>query len=89
MVAFGREYFFILKGNEFCFEVILSTVGEQNNGNIKKLRNRICIGYIERTSVGNNECSLFTLGSAHVSALVIALSDSPCQRIGKWETVQF
>jgi transposase len=28
---------------------------------------------------------LFTLRSAHVSALVIVLCDSPCERIGKWE----
>jgi hypothetical protein len=32
------------------------TGGEQNNGNTKKLRNEICVGYIERTSVGNTEC---------------------------------
>jgi hypothetical protein len=29
----------------------------QNNGNIKKLGNKICVGYTERTSVGNIECS--------------------------------
>jgi hypothetical protein len=29
---------------------------------------------------------LFTLCSACVSALVIVLSDNPCERIGKWET---
>jgi hypothetical protein len=29
---------------------------------------------------------LFTLCSARVSALVIVLNDSPCERIGKWET---
>ena len=29
----------------------------QNNGNTKKVRNRICVGYIGRTSVGNTECS--------------------------------
>jgi hypothetical protein len=29
---------------------------------------------------------LFTIHSAHVSALVIVLSDSPCERIRKWET---
>jgi hypothetical protein len=29
----------------------------QNNVNTKKLRNRIHFGYIERTSVGNTECS--------------------------------
>jgi hypothetical protein len=33
------------------------TRGEQNNGNTKKLRNRIYAGYTERTSVGNTECS--------------------------------
>jgi hypothetical protein len=32
------------------------TRGGQNNGNTKKWRNRICVGYIERTSVGNVEC---------------------------------
>jgi hypothetical protein len=30
--------------------------------------------------------SFFTLCSARVSELVIVLSDSPCERIGKWET---
>jgi hypothetical protein len=30
--------------------------GGQNNGNTKKLRNNICVGYIERTSVCNIEC---------------------------------
>jgi hypothetical protein len=31
--------------------------GGQNNGSTKKLRYRFCVGYIERTSVGNTECS--------------------------------
>jgi hypothetical protein len=32
--------------------------GEQNNGNTMNLRNRIFyVGYIERTSVSNTECS--------------------------------
>jgi hypothetical protein len=31
--------------------------GGQNNGNTKKRRNRICIGYTARTSVGNTEYS--------------------------------
>jgi hypothetical protein len=31
------------------------TGGEQNNGSTEKLGNRICVGYIERTSVGNTE----------------------------------
>jgi hypothetical protein len=34
-----------------------NTGGGQNNGNTKKLRNRIYVGYIERTLVGNTECS--------------------------------
>jgi hypothetical protein len=29
---------------------------------------------------------LFTICSVRVSALVIVLSDNPCERIGKWET---
>jgi hypothetical protein len=29
---------------------------------------------------------LFTLCSARVSAVVIVLSNSPCERIGNWET---
>jgi hypothetical protein len=33
------------------------TGSEQNNGNTKKLRNKICVGYTERTSVGVSECS--------------------------------
>jgi hypothetical protein len=33
-----------------------------------------------------NILPLFTLYTAHVSALVIVLSDSPCERIGKWDT---
>jgi hypothetical protein len=33
------------------------TEGGQNSGNTTKLRNRICVGYIERTSVGNTERS--------------------------------
>jgi hypothetical protein len=38
--------------------------------------NRICIGYIERTSVGNTECPFVCL---HSVALV--LGDSPCEKI--------
>jgi hypothetical protein len=34
-----------------------------------------------------NILPLFTLCTAHVSAVVILLSDSPCERIGKWEIV--
>jgi hypothetical protein len=29
----------------------------ENNGNTKKLRNRICAGNTERISIGNTECS--------------------------------
>jgi hypothetical protein len=35
----------------------------QNNGNTKKFRNTICVGYIERASVSNNECSSVFLHS--------------------------
>jgi hypothetical protein len=37
--------------------------GGQNNGNTNKLRNRICAGYTERTSVENTECSSACLHS--------------------------
>jgi hypothetical protein len=44
--------------------VMMSTTGAgQNNGNTKKLRNRICVGYIDRTSVDNTECSSICLHS--------------------------
>jgi hypothetical protein len=47
----------------------------------------VCVGYIEITSTDNNKCScLFTLCSASVSAFVIVLSDSPCQRSRKWDS---
>jgi hypothetical protein len=36
-----------------------------------------------------NVLPLFTLCSAHVSALDIGLSGSPCKRIRKWKTFQF
>jgi hypothetical protein len=39
------------------------TGGGQNNGNTKHLRNRICVGYIERTTVGNTECPRVCLHS--------------------------
>jgi hypothetical protein len=57
--------------------------GGQNTGNPKKL-NRVCVGESERNSVGNTECSSVRLHSL-VTALVIVLSDSPCERIGKLE----
>jgi hypothetical protein len=40
--------------------------GGQNNGNTKKLRNRICVGHIERTSVDNIECSSVCLHSVEL-----------------------
>jgi hypothetical protein len=45
----------------------------------------VCVSYIERTSVGN-VLLLFKFCSAHVSALLIALSDIPCERIRKCES---
>jgi hypothetical protein len=54
-----------------------NTWGGQNNGNITKMKKRICVGYTERTSVANTQCSSsFILCSAPVSALVTVLSDS-------------
>jgi hypothetical protein len=54
----------------------------------KKLRTRICVGYIEGTSVGNTECSSVCLHSVVLVSvtLVFVLSDSPCEGIGKGET---
>jgi hypothetical protein len=57
------------------------TRGRQNNGNTKKMKYRICVGCIERTSVGNTEC-LFTLCSAPVCmykgwAIKLALAPRP------------
>jgi hypothetical protein len=51
----------------------------------------VCVGYIERNLVCNIVCSssvirLYTFCSAYFSALLIVLSDSPCERIGKLET---
>jgi hypothetical protein len=38
------------------YELNSYTGGGQNNVNTTKLRNRICVGYIESTSVSNTEC---------------------------------
>jgi hypothetical protein len=54
---------------------------------METLRNRICVGYTERTSDGNTECSSSVcLQSVVFCALVTVLSDSLCERIRKWET---
>jgi hypothetical protein len=37
--------------------IYVYTRGGQNNGNTKKLKNIICVSYIESTSIGNTECS--------------------------------
>jgi hypothetical protein len=37
--------------------IMANCKGRQNNGNTKKLRNRICVGYTERTSGGKTEHS--------------------------------
>jgi hypothetical protein len=64
-----NTYSIKIQGNKFC--CLLSNTkfiigdeiqesyarGGQNNGKTKELRNRICVGYIERTSFGNIECS--------------------------------
>jgi hypothetical protein len=41
-----------------------------------KLRNGICVDYIERTSGGNTEC----FPSVCLHSLVIMVSDNPCER---------
>jgi hypothetical protein len=42
----------------FCeIWILINTVREQNNGNTKKVRNRICFDYIKRTPLGKTECS--------------------------------
>jgi hypothetical protein len=50
----------------------------------------VCVCYIERTSVGSTKCSssicLHSVVFMSVHSLVTVLSDSPCERIGKWET---
>jgi hypothetical protein len=70
----------------FLLPSFIYKIHGQNNG-YTKLRNRICVGYNERTSVSNTECSSVCLHcSACVSALVNVLSDSPGERIGEWET---
>jgi hypothetical protein len=48
----------------------------QNNGNTEKLRNRICVGYVEKTYDGNNVLPFVYICNAPVSAVVIASSDS-------------
>jgi hypothetical protein len=71
-----------------CYS-LLYTRGKQYNENTKKLRNSVCVGPIEGLSVTKLWMfffCLFTLCSAGVIALVIVLSESPCERIGKWET---
>jgi hypothetical protein len=65
-----------------------SNISGQNNGNTNKLRNGICVGYIERTSVGNTECSS-SLCLHCVSALVIVLSDSPVKKSENGRLVRF
>jgi hypothetical protein len=48
---------------------IVSKWGGQNNRNTNKLRNTICVGYIERTPVGNTECS-----SIHLCSVLLVIS---------------
>jgi hypothetical protein len=61
-----RKFFssaYIILGDFHSLDLIYK--GEQNNGNTKNLRNRICVGYIERIPVVNIEfcssCSLHFL----------------------------
>jgi hypothetical protein len=48
--------------------VCVCTGGGQNNGRTKKFRNRIYVGYIERTSVGNTAYS----SSVRLHSVVLA-----------------
>jgi hypothetical protein len=47
--------------NNLRINYIETETGWKNNGNAKKLRNRICVSYIERTSVGNTLLFVYTL----------------------------
>jgi hypothetical protein len=49
--------------NSHCIVVAVCTGVGQNNGSTEKLRNRICVGYAERTSDGNTGCSSVSLHS--------------------------
>jgi hypothetical protein len=65
------------------------TGGEQNNGNTTKLRNIISLCWLHWKNFSFQQWiffRLFTLCSARVSALVIVLSDSRREKIGKWKT---
>jgi hypothetical protein len=65
------------------------TRGGQNNGDTKKLRNIICLCWLQWKNFSWQHWMLFrlfTLCSARVSALMSVLSDSPCEGIEKWET---
>jgi hypothetical protein len=61
----------------------------ENNGNTKKI-NRICLCWLHWKNSSWQHWMfffrLFTLCFSRVSALVNVLSDSPCERMGKWET---
>jgi hypothetical protein len=48
----------------------------------------VYVGYTQITSADNTECSSSVClhCSARVSALMVVLSESPCERIGKWKT---
>jgi hypothetical protein len=66
-----------------------STGSGQNNGNTKKLRNRTCFCWLHWKNFNWQHWiffRMFTNCSALASALVIVSRDSPCERIGKWET---
>jgi hypothetical protein len=64
------------------------TEGGQYNEKTEKLRNITCIGYIQNNIIWQYSMffRVFTFCSARVSALMIVLSDSLCERIGKSET---
>jgi hypothetical protein len=69
-------------GFEVSCHNIIHTGGEQNNGNIKKLRNIICVVCTETISVCNTEY----LSSFFSHSVVLVLSDSSCEVLGKYKT---
>jgi hypothetical protein len=65
------------------FEWISISRGGKHNKDANKFKNRICV------LASNDLFRLFYRWDAGVSALVIVLSNSPCERIGKWGMFHF
>jgi hypothetical protein len=54
-------------------------------------REFVCVGYIEKTSFGNTECSSFCLHSVVLVSVDywLFLNGSPYEMIRKWRLAQF